>query len=135
MKTKITLASFAMVICAVSAAIYLYARDDTATIPQVELDSRFAAADTNRDGILSRGEFDAYLIVMRGVKTANVQPVMLVSAKAAIKSEKSCGGESEEVQPAQSKMSDDCCDSKPAMKAEHAKPDAKPHSGGGCCGK
>ncbi|MDR1962637.1 MAG: hypothetical protein LBQ50_02540 [Planctomycetaceae bacterium] len=73
MKKSLVFASLAVVLCLVTAIVYVHACSGVPGIPNAELNSRFEKADTNRDGILSREEFEAYLVVMKSSK-----PISLV---------------------------------------------------------
>ena len=67
MKTKTIVAATMMLTCIL--AVVLYAQlNSKPSIPKVELEALFTAADKDSDGQISKAEFEAYLLMMRAQK-------------------------------------------------------------------
>ena len=64
MKAKMIVGVVALLACVLTVAIYAQ-MNAKPSIPKVELDALFAAADKNGDGQISKAEFEAYLQMMR----------------------------------------------------------------------
>ncbi len=75
MKTKIVIGSLVLAFLAVTAV--MYAQLGGSTVPKVELNARFASADLDRNGTLSKEEFEKYLAAQGRQKTIPQTPVRI----------------------------------------------------------
>lgn len=69
MKTKVI--AVVSILFVFTAAAVLYAHFSGTDVPKVEVEARFADADTNKDGNLSKEEFAKYLASQNRVKTVS----------------------------------------------------------------
>ncbi|MDR1477989.1 MAG: cation transporter [Planctomycetaceae bacterium] len=86
----------ALIFVAAAVGVYAYSSNGTSSIPSVELNALFQLADKNKDGSISKDEFEQYLLHMR-TKPTNT----FTAADAAVNSGKAggscCGGKAETV--------------------------------------
>ncbi|MDR1052712.1 MAG: cation transporter [Planctomycetaceae bacterium] len=125
MKRKI-LVGFGTVACLGICAVVIYAQiGNSPSVPQVEVNARFASADKNGDGVLSKEEFAGYL--------AKIQQIGFAAKK-----DGNCCSEKKEAETVAVKFTNEtpakkesgCCGGKDKTKAEKGDVAKKE---GGCC--
>jgi hypothetical protein len=130
MKVRIVISLFAVVVLFVTAIAYVHSRDNFATtaVPKVEVDARFANADQDKDGKLSKEEFANYLTTISRTK----QPVTIAVSHSPEPKNVDSGNKPQ----TPSKEEGGCCggeDKAPKSTASTEGKTAKKKEGG-CCG-
>ncbi|MDR0609135.1 MAG: hypothetical protein LBG58_03420 [Planctomycetaceae bacterium] len=77
---KIILVGLSVVTCLIICVVVIYAHtqiSNSPSVPPVEVNARFASADKNGDGVLSKEEFATYLVKIKQVKSAEKGTVKL----------------------------------------------------------
>ncbi|MDR1483221.1 MAG: hypothetical protein LBT09_00195 [Planctomycetaceae bacterium] len=159
------LVGFSVVTCLTICVVVIYAQiSNNPSVPPVEVNARFASADKNGDGVLSKEEFANYLVKMKHIKhsakgtekicpetglpcehdDANASDCCNNNAKDVAKKadgEKGCCSEGKNAETVPVKFSNEgeakkggCCGDKDKAKTADTKKTDGEAKKGGCCG-
>lgn len=136
------LLAIALFVLATFSALIYASKTSGSSVPQVELDSHFDLADKNKDGVVTKEEFQSYLEARQAAATAKNTYVR--SAQSSVKicpnsgqpcSGGGCGEGSCSQDKGEARASGGCCKDKGEAKASGGccKDKGEAKAAGGCC--